>query len=102
MKIRTESLNFVADTKLLSFIEDKVSKLEIIFNRISETHVILETEQKGSKKDRIAVVKVKLPNGIIYIKEKNKNFENAIAKAVIALKLELMRYKSKRLSYGLY
>lgn len=49
----------------------------------------------------LQAVEHKVPNGIIFTKESGRSFEGALSKAVIALKLELLRYKAKRISYGL-
>ena len=99
MKIQTEAAHFPIDAQLLSSTQQKVSKLEYFFNRISEARVIFKYEQLGQKQDRVAEVKVHLPNGIIFIKESSKTFEAAFDKALVGLKVQLLRYKTKRLSY---
>lgn len=101
MRIQTEVHNFEADVQLLQAVEQKVSKLGNFFNLISEVRVILKSENLGILKGRVAEVKIHLPNGIIFTKERGRSFEGALSKAVIALKLELLRYKAKRMSYGL-
>lgn len=99
MKIQTESLDFIADAQLLSSVELKVSKLKLFFDRIREAHVTLKSDNTHLKKERIAEIKVHLPNGIIFIKESSKTFEAALDKALVAIKILLLRYKVKRLSY---
>ncbi len=101
MRIQTEVHNFEADVQLLQAVEQKVSKLENFFHRISEIQVILKSENLGFTKERVAEVKIHVPNGIIFSKESGRNFEGALSKAVIVLKLELLRYRAKRMSYGL-
>jgi putative sigma-54 modulation protein len=99
MKIQTEALHFSADAQLLSSVERKVSKLENFFNRIIEARVILKLDNLGLKYLRIAEIKLQLPNGIIFTKEGDKTFDAALDKALVAMKLQLLRYKTKRLSY---
>lgn len=91
MRIQTEVHDFEADVKLLQAVEQKVSKLESFFNRISEVRVILKSENLGFINGRVAEVKIHVPNGIIFIKESGRSFEGALSKAIIALKLELMK-----------
>jgi putative sigma-54 modulation protein len=99
MIIQTEVIHFVADAQWLSSVERKVSKLGSFFNRINEARVILKQDNLGLKHGRVAEIKLHLPNGIIFIKESSKTFDAALDKALVAMKLQLLRYKTKRLSY---
>lgn len=96
MKIQTEICHFSADAQLLSTIEQKMSKLQLFFNRISEARVLLKLDDTDTKKQRIAEVKIHFPNGIIFIKESSKTFEAALDKAIVAIKCQLVRYKIKK------
>ena len=99
MTIQTEALDFSADAQLLSSVELKVSKLKLFFDRIREARVTLKSGSTDLKKERIAEIKVHLPNGIIYIKESSRTFEAALDKALVAIKIQLLRYNAKRLTY---
>ncbi len=101
MTIKTEILDFTADTQLLQRVEKKVSKLAIFFNHISKVSVVLKKDNKDKTKSMFAEVKIYVPNGIIFTREKSSNIDNALTKALICLKLELLKYRAKRLSYGL-
>jgi putative sigma-54 modulation protein len=95
MRVQTEAIHFSADMKLLATIEKKLVKLEHFFDRIVEAKVILKLENSGQIRDKIAEVKLHLPNGVIFIKETSKTFEAAIDQALVALKRQLVRYKEK-------
>ena len=95
MRVQTEAIHFSADIKLLSAIEAKLAKLENFFDRIIEARVILKLENSGQIRDKIAEIKLHLPNGIIFIKETSKSFEAAIDKALVALKRQLVKHKEK-------
>lgn len=100
MKIQTETVQFSADAQLISVVEQKVSRLQHFFNLITEVKVVLKPDDNSdTQKRRIAEIKLHLPNGIIFIKESSKTFEMALDKALLALKLQLMRYRLKRQSY---
>jgi putative sigma-54 modulation protein len=96
MKIQTEIHHFAADAQLLSTVEQKLSKLQLFFNRISEARVLLKLDDTDTKKQRIAEVKIHFPNGIIFIKESSKTFEAALDKAMVAIKCQLIRCKIKK------
>jgi putative sigma-54 modulation protein len=95
MRVQTEAIHFSADVKLLSTIESKMQKLEHFFDKIVEAKVILKLENSGQIREKIAEIKLHLPNGIIFIKETSKTFEAALDKAMVSLKRQLVRFKEK-------
>ena len=61
MKVHTQSVHFSADSKLLAFIERKLSKLDQFFDRIVSAKVILKLENSGRVKDKVAEVRLEIP-----------------------------------------
>ncbi len=96
MRVQTEAIHFSADAKLLANIEKKISKLVHFFENISDVKVILKLENSGQVREKIAEIKLMIPNGVIFIKETSKTFESAIDAAVSALKRQLVKYKEKK------
>lgn len=96
MRVQTEAIHFSADVRLLAAIETKIQKLEHFFDRIIEARVILKLENSGQVKDKIAEIKLHLPNGIIFIKETSKTFEAALDKAIVTLKRQLVKFKERK------
>ena len=96
MNIRTTSVHFTADQKLLDYIDDKIGKLDTYFDRIQDTEVFLKLENSGQVKDKIVEVKMILPGNIIVVEESNKSFESAVDKATNTLKRQLIRYKERQ------
>ena len=99
MRIRTESVQFKADQKLLDYIEKKFSKLETYFDRIVETEVKLKLENSGQVKDKIVEVILHVPGDNIFVKETDKTFEAAVEAANDNLKRRLKKYKEKMRAY---
>jgi len=95
MKVQTEAIHFSADVKLLNSIDQKLRKLEHFFDKIIDARVILKLENSGQVKDKIAEIKLYIPNGVIFIKESSKTFEEAFDRAIMALKRQLIRHKEK-------
>jgi putative sigma-54 modulation protein len=98
MKIMTESVHFTADQKLLQFIENKLQKLERLYERIIDIHVVLKLESHQSIKDKIVEVLIHVPGGNIFTRESSKSFETAIELAMSSLKRQTLRFKEKRYS----
>jgi putative sigma-54 modulation protein len=101
MKIQAEVVQFPIDEQLLSATQQKVSKLGHFFNRIVEARVLFKFENMEQKRECVAEIKLHLPNGIIFIRESSKTFEAALDKALVGLKMQFLRYRTKKLSYCL-
>lgn len=95
MKVQTQAVHFSADSKLLAFIEKKLSKLDQFFDRIVMANVVLKLENTGQVKDKIAEIRLEIPGSILFVKETSKSFEACIDSAIDALKRQLIRYKDR-------
>lgn len=95
MRIHTQSVHFDADAKLISFIEQKVQKLERFYNHIIIADVILRLENNGQIRDKVAEIKLKVPGNVLIAKETEKSFEASIDAAVEALRRQLIKHKER-------
>ncbi len=96
MNISIQSLHFDADQKLKSFIEKKVNKLHTYHDKIIDSDIVLSLEQNGTKlKNKIAVVKTKVPGAVLVAKESTKVFEESVDLAVDSIRRQLKRHKQK-------
>lgn len=95
MTVRTESVQFKADEKLLAYIEKKLSKLDSFFDRIIDANVKLKLENSGQVRDKVAEVKIQVPGSTLFVSETNKTFEASIDLATDNLKRQLKKYKEK-------
>ena len=91
-----EAVHFSADAKLLAIIEEKLAKLDHYFDKIVEARVMLKLENSGQIKDKIAEIKILIPNGVIFIRETSKSFETAIDKAFFVMKRQLIKFKKRK------
>lgn len=96
MKVRTSSVHFDADQKLISFIESKLQKLEKFFKNIIKADVVLKLENTGQVKDKIVEIKLDVPGKLMVVKESSKSFEASIDKATDVLVRQLKRNKEKK------
>lgn len=96
MKVQIQSLHFDADQKLLQFITKKLDKLEGFYDRIIDSDVILSLEHLNTQiKDKVVVIKTKIPGTTLIAKERAKGFEESVDLAVESIRRQLERYKSK-------
>ena len=95
MEIKTTSIHFDADQKLLTFIDKKVGKLSQFFDRIINVNVYLKLENSGQVKEKIVEIKLNVPGGTMVASEKSYSFEAATDRVVDNMKRQLMRYKER-------
>ena len=96
IQIIVKSLHFHADTKLVEFIEQKLSRLSRYFDKPVKAEVHLKLQDTGSKvHEKIAEVKLHVPGGWIMDKKTGRSFETAITASTDTLKRQLVRHKEK-------
>ena len=93
MNIKTESIHFAADQKLIDYIEKKVGKLEQFFDKIIDAKVNLSLENSGQVKDKIVEIRLNVPGDTLFISESSKTFEAAVDGGVAIMKRQLLKYK---------
>lgn len=95
MEIRTTSIHFDADQKLLAFIDKKVGKLSQFFDRIIHANVYLKLENTGQVKEKIVELKINVPGDTLIASESSNTFETATDRVVDNMRRQLMRYKER-------
>ncbi len=97
MKISVQSVHFHADSKLLEFVEKKVSRLERLFDKIVEAEVYLKVQDTGAKvKEKVTEIRLRIPgNSSLVDKRTGATFESTVTSAVETLKRQLVRHKTK-------
>jgi putative sigma-54 modulation protein len=95
MEIQMHSIHFTADQKLINFINDKASKLELFFDNIIACEVYLRLDKHQEKENKIAELKLLIPGKTLIAKKQCKTFEEAADSAVEALIKQVKRHKDK-------
>ena len=95
MDLKINSVHFTADKKLTDFIEEKVKKLEMMYDHIISSEIYLKIDKNSSDENKIAEVKLLLPGRELFAKKQCKSFEEAADLAVQALKKQVEKRKSK-------
>ncbi len=95
MKIQTKAIQFKADTKLINRIDNKLNKLDRLFDRIIDAHVQLKLENSGQVKDKVLEARLNVPGEVIIASATSKTFETALDEVVDSLKRQLLKYKGR-------
>jgi putative sigma-54 modulation protein len=95
MKVNAQSVNFVADGKLIGFIQDRMNKLETFYDKVISSDVYLKVENTSSKENKIVEIKVHVPKDHFIVKKQCKSFEEAVDSACSSLERKLVKKKEK-------
>lgn len=96
MNVNIQSLHFDADTKLVSYVEKKLSKLNQYHERITKVDVFLKLDNVVHNiKDKVAEIKVHVPRHDFFVKHSSKSFEESFDIALDSVITQMKRKKEK-------
>jgi putative sigma-54 modulation protein len=95
MNVKINSVHFKADKKLEAFIKEKLEKLQIFFEGVIGSEVILKLENAENGENKIAEVRLLIKGYDLFAKKEASTFEAAIDLASEALRKQLVKHKEK-------
>jgi len=95
MKVNTQAVNFNADPELLDFVQSRLDKLELFYDKIVSSEVYLKVENTSVKENKIVDIKMYVPKDKFVVKKQCKSFEEAIDSACSSLERKLVKKKKK-------
>jgi putative sigma-54 modulation protein len=95
MNIRINAVKFDADTKLVDFIEKKVSKLARYFDDIINAEVFLKLLNTPELENKVVEIKLYIPGNDLFAMKHSKTFEESTDDAVDAIKQQILKHKEK-------
>src|ERR1700704_7215598 len=97
MNVNIQALHFEADTKLVSYVEKKLSKLNTFHDRIIKVDVFLKLDNVVHKiKDKIAEIRIQVPRHQLFVKATSKSFEQSFDFAFESIVNQIKRKKEKQ------
>jgi putative sigma-54 modulation protein len=97
MNVKVHSIHFDADVKLINFIHDRVSKLDLYYDSIISSEVYLKIERSADLSNKVAEIRIMTPGKEMFAKKQCKSFEEATDLAAEALRKQVKRKKGKLL-----
>ena len=99
MKVNTQSVNFNADQKLISFIQNRLNKLDKYYDKVIDADVYLKLDNNGKKVNKIFEVRLSVPGNSFVVKKQSRTFEEGTDLAIDSLERQLKKRKQKIRSY---
>ena len=100
MKVNAQSVNFNADSKLISFLQNRMDKLETFYDKVISSDVYLKVENTSAKENKIVEIKLNVPKDKFIVKKQCKSFEEAVDSACNSLERKLIKRKQKLRLYA--
>ena len=95
MKVTTQSVNFNPDGNLTDFVEKRMNKLDLFYDRITSAEVYLKVINTNAKENKTAEVKLHVPKEVFIVKKRCRTFEEAVDSACGSLERKLVKKKKK-------
>ena len=89
MQITIQTPDFKADQKLLDLANEKIEKLGRFSDRIHDATVTLKLDKSETKENKICEIRMGIPGNDLFASKQCKTFEEALAKAVDAIKSQI-------------
>ena len=96
MNVNIQTVHFEADSRLVSYIEKKLSKLFQFHDRITKVDVYLKLDNVVHNiKDKVAEIKVHIPRYDFFVKHSSKSFEESFDVALDSVIMQIKRKKER-------
>jgi|TARA_B100000674_G_C37175406_1_gene617194 putative sigma-54 modulation protein len=97
MEIQVQSIHFNADQKLITFIKERLNKLNLFYDQIIGSEVYLRLDKSDVNQNKIVEIKLNIPGKDLFAKKQCKSFEEATDVTIDALRRQLKKHKGKLL-----
>ena len=99
MNVNIQSVKFVADSKLTSYVQKKLEKLNTFSDRIISVDVFLKLDNVvHTIKDKVAEIRIQIPRHQFFVKASSKSFEESFDSAFDSIINQIKRKKEKQVA----
>jgi putative sigma-54 modulation protein len=97
MDVKFQAIHFDADQKLIEFIKERLSKLNLFYDKIIGSEVFLRLDKSDKNLNKTVEIKLNIPGKELFAKKQCKSFEEATDEAIDALRRQIKKHKGKHL-----
>ena len=95
MKVNVQTPHFVADQKLINFIQKKMNKLDQFYDQIIYADVFLKVQNTRGRENKIVEILLSIPGNELIVKKQARSFEAGAYNCASSLERLLVRQKQK-------
>jgi putative sigma-54 modulation protein len=100
MNINFQSINYVADRKLIEFTKKRIEKITNFYDQIIDVYIYTKVENSSDRINKSVEVKIGIPGDDVIVKKIAKSFEEAVNSASESAERILKRRKEKVRAQG--
>ncbi len=93
--VNIQSIGFVADVKLETFIQSKVDKLLKLDDDVVGVEVFLRLEKSTTAENKVVEIILDLKGADLFAKKQSQSFEESTDMVLEALRRQLVKHKEK-------
>ena len=75
MKVNLHNVGFTVDQKLVDFIQKKMDKLDLFYDKVIDAEVYLKLDNTTAKENKIVEIKINVHGYSFVVKKQFKTFE---------------------------
>lgn len=95
MQTQVQSIHFKADSKLVSFIKEKLNKLTLFHPGIISADVAMRVEKDQERENKCVDIKLSVPGPDLFSSRRATSFEEAVVEATEALRRQLEKARNR-------
>lgn len=100
MKINIQTPGFDADIKLVEFIEKKLNKLELFYDKIIYADVFLKLQNTAEPENKTVEILLSIPGDDLIVKKDCAKFEIGVDECTRSLERQLKKRKEKQRTFS--
>ena len=78
MEIQVQSIHFNADQKLITFIKERLNKLNLFYDQIIGSEVYLRLDKSDVNQNKIVEIKLNIPGKDLFAKKQCKSLKRQL------------------------
>ncbi len=95
MKTQIQSIHFDATEELQNFIQEKIDKMDKIYNRIESCNIILKLDKNDQAQNKVVEINMVIPGYRLFASDQSETFETAMNRVVEEMESQLHKHKDK-------
>jgi putative sigma-54 modulation protein len=95
MKINIQTVHFSMNSNLQKYIEKRLSKLNLYYNRIVSVDLYLNLDNHNNQTNKSVELRVNIPGDDVVVGKKSESFEKSLDMAASSAERMLKRRKEK-------
>ena len=95
MKLKIQTLHFTPSKKLSAFVNEKISKLTHLNDRIELAEVCLKLDKSDKTENKVCEIRLSVPGNDLFAQKQCKTFQEAVSETVDVLQRQIRKRKTK-------